>query len=133
MYKHTSRLIGFAILLIAGFALCQPAMAVRGISAGQSIKGTVQQIDYLHHAITVNGQTYAVAPNASFQGVAGFTVLHVGMPIQYTLGYGSASQESGPGAMPPGPAPGDELKNPATPASDSPQVIVSITWLPGGI
>ncbi|MGH8397368.1 MAG: hypothetical protein ACRETA_03880 [Gammaproteobacteria bacterium] len=129
MYKYTSKLIGFAIVLIASFALCQSAMAVRGISPGQTIKGTVQQIDYLHHAITVNGQTYAVAPNAMFQGVAGFTTLNVGMPIQFTLGYGSTSQESGPGAMPPGPAPGD----PVTSANDSPQVIVSITWLPGGV
>ncbi|MGH8413441.1 MAG: hypothetical protein ACRESX_01775 [Gammaproteobacteria bacterium] len=133
MYKHTSKLIGFAILLIAGFALCQPAMAVRGIASGQSIKGTVQQIDYLHHAITVNGQTYAVAQNATFQGVAGFTTLHVGMPVEYTLGFGSTSQESGPGSMPPGPAPGDELKNSAPPANNSPQVIISITWLPGGV
>ncbi len=133
MYKHASRLVGLAILLIASFALCQPAMAVRGAGAASRLKGTVQSIDYLHHAITVNGQTYAVAPNASFQGVASFAVLHVGMPIQYTLGYGYGSQESDPGAMPPGPAPGDELKNPAAPANDSPQVIVSITWLPGGV
>lgn len=118
-------LAGLLMLLTAA----PPSQAAFGSVSQQAIKGTVQKIDYLHHAITVNGQTYAVAQHAQFSGVAGFTVLHIGMPIAYTLG--SAVQDQVPGSLPPGPA---QPSDPSGQAADAgPPVITSITWLPGGV
>lgn len=125
----TSRMFGLLAGLLVLLAAAPPSQAAFGSVAQQAIKGTVQNIDYLHHAITVNGQTYAVAQHAQFIGVAGFTVLHVGMPIAYTLGAATSSQ--GAGTLPPGPA---EPNDPSGQAADTgPPVITSITWLPGGV
>jgi hypothetical protein len=122
MTRLSSTLTGFLL----GLVIAAPSWAAFGAPPAQVIKGTVQSIDYLHHAITVNGQTYAVASNARFSGVAGFSVLHIGMPIAYTLG--SAAQTPGPGGMPHN-ADGPAAQTEATGAA----VIISITWLPGGV
>ena len=125
----TSRMFGLLAGLLMLLAAAPPLQAAFGSVSQQAIKGTVQKIDYLHHAITVNGQTYAVAQHAQFSGVAGFTVLHIGMPIAYTLG--AAAPNQGSGALPSGPAqPNDP---PGQAADASPPVITSITWLPGGV
>lgn len=133
---RTHKLLGSIAGGVLGLAISVPTWAAFGGSPGQAVKGTVQGIDYLHHAITVNGQTYTVAQNANFNGVASFSVLHIGMPIAYTLGGAPLSQVKGPGAMPAtGPAAmhrGAEDPSAQT-AEDGPQVITSITWLPGGI
>lgn len=127
--KRKPRLLSLLTGALLGVVMMPSSWAAFGTSPAQVIKGTVQSIDYLHHAISINGQTYAVAPNASYNGVAGFSVLHIGMPIAYTLG--SAGQNQGPGALPPGPAQPD---TPAAQAENSgPPVITSITWLPGGV
>jgi len=126
---RTSRLLCVGVALVLFMALGQPARAALGVTVGQGIKGTVQSIDYLHHTITVNGQIYTVAPHASFQGIAGFSVLHIGMPIAYSLG--NSTEKQGPGAMPAGAAPGKPMTPEQQIASTS--VIVSITWLPAGI
>lgn len=106
----------FAVLL-----LCLTASTVTFAAIGTPvvppIKGTIQNIDYLHHAITVNGQTYAVASQAKFSGIAGFSVLHVGMPIAYILS--SPAEASMPGSQP------------AAQSNTAPPVITHITWLPG--
>lgn len=81
--------------------------------------GTVQAIDYLHHAITINGHTYAVTEGARFSGIAGFSVLHIGMPISFVLGKNSA--------IPAAPQP-----TTTTTDDNSPPVVTAITWLPGG-
>ncbi|MGA9851442.1 MAG: hypothetical protein WBR15_00690 [Gammaproteobacteria bacterium] len=139
MYKQRmSFLPGLVGVLILSFTLYQPAMAVNGQSPGQSIRGLVQNIDYLHHAITVNGQTYAVSPYANFYGIASFTILHVGMPIQYTLSNvnNSGGPDGPPGGLPvvapPGQAPGTAHGGPAQTNNGAP-MIISITWLPGGV
>ena len=126
------------LCIIAGLAMglmvTAPSWAAFGGSPAQPIKGTVQSIDYLHHAITVNGQTYAVAQNASYSGVASFSVLHIGMPIAYVLGssppLGNSADDQDAHVLPPGPAIGD----PGMTQTDSaPPVITSITWLPRGV
>ncbi|MDE2090950.1 MAG: hypothetical protein KGJ08_03480 [Gammaproteobacteria bacterium] len=100
--------------------LCTPLMAMGGYASDQVGKGLIQGINYQHHSITVNGQTYTVSPNAKFSGVAAFSVLSIGMPIQFMLGTTSSSV-----------TPGDAVTTRA--ASSQPQVIMGITWLPGGI
>jgi len=119
------RLLGIIAGLMLGSVVSLPTWAAFGGSPAQAFKGTVQSVDYLHHAITVNGQTYAVAENATFSGVASFSVLHIGMPIAYTLG--DATQTQGPGATPPSGPAAAQTENAAAP------VITSITWLPGGV
>ncbi|MGA9851436.1 MAG: hypothetical protein WBR15_00660 [Gammaproteobacteria bacterium] len=114
--NRASLFISLAGALILSLALCRPALAMGGYTSAQIVTGTVQDIDYLHHAITVNGQTYAVSPQAKFSGIAAFSVLHIGMPIQAMLG-STADGQSQPGAQP---------------AAETP-VIVGITWLPGGV
>jgi len=126
--NKTLKILAIVTAALLSFSLSSPSWAVRGRSSEPVFKGTIQGIDYLHHAITVNGQIYAVAATASFNGVASFAVLHIGMPIAYTLGSAEPKQE--PGAPPPGPRPGD----PITQAENTgPPVITSITWLPGGV
>lgn len=108
----------FAVLLLCLMA-STTALAALGVPGSTPIQGTIQNIDYVHHAIMVNGQTYAVASSAKFSGVAGFSILHVGMPIAYTLGSSTAGMSPGvAGSTNPGPASAD------------PPVITSITWLP---
>lgn len=109
-----------AAALALSLVVCAPLMAMGGYASDEVGKGLIQSIDYQNHSITVNGQTYAVSPAAKFSGVAGFSVLSIGMPIQFMLGATISSV-----------TPGDA---PTTQASSSqPQVIVGITWLPGGI
>lgn len=126
--------LSLTLALMLSVAIGRPAFAALGATPEQAIKGTVQNIDYLHHAITINGQTYVVAPNARFSGVTGFSILHIGMPIAYVLGSspvsGSSSEHHGPQALPPGPPSGDSgMAQP----DNGPPVITSITWLPGGV
>ena len=103
--------------------LCTPLMAMGGYASDQVGKGLIQGINYQHHSITVNGQTYTVSPNAKFSGVAAFSVLSIGMPIQFMLGDTASGQAPEP--MP---------DNAATiQAVNQPQMIISITWLPAGI
>ena len=121
--KCVSMLVGLgALLLILSFTVSQPVMAMGGYAGDEVAKGLIQSIDYQHHSVTVNGQTYAVSPSAKFSGVAGFSVLSIGMPIQYMLGDIASSQM-------PEPMPNPNLAD----ADTSQPVIVAITWLPGGI
>jgi hypothetical protein len=123
MLRKRALLVVLGAGLILGSILNQPAIAMGGYTGDQIAKGLIQNIDYQRHSITVNGQTYAVSPSATFSGVAGFSVLSIGMPIQYMLGDNANSQM-------PGPVPNSN----AAPANVSqPQVIVAITWLPGGV
>lgn len=115
---RTKHVLALATALILGCLLCTSAFASNGGPVPVTHSGTVQNIDYLHHAITVNGHTYAVAANASYSGVAGFSVLHIGMPISYVISH-----------LPKTSAP----PQPSTAAPDDPPVITRITWLPGGI
>ncbi|MGH8279469.1 MAG: hypothetical protein ACRETQ_07900 [Gammaproteobacteria bacterium] len=106
------------LALLIACAVCPPLWAAFG-SPGEPVKyGVVQEVDYLHHAITVNGQTYSVAENARFSGIGGFPVLYSGMPIAYTLG--PLARHGSPGA----PA--------ANGHNHAPPVITHITWRPGG-
>jgi hypothetical protein len=120
-----------AAALALSLAVCSPVMAMGGYAGGQVIKGVIENIDYQHHSITVNGQTYTVAPTAKYNGVAGFSVLAIGMPVQIMLGETATASSSGPGPTTkdpmPNTAPNTQQTNP------QPQVIVGITWLPGGI
>lgn len=118
--KHASLFVSLAAVLILAFAVNQPAMAMGGYAGDQVGKGLIRSIDYQHHSITVNGHTYAVSPAAKFSGIAGFSVLSIGMPIQFMLSATAGSV-----------TPGDAATTHA--ASSQPQVIVGITWLPGGI
>ncbi|MGB9429809.1 MAG: hypothetical protein WCC11_08040 [Gammaproteobacteria bacterium] len=111
--KRTVVFMSLVTALVLGLAMSRPALAMGGYTADQLVTGTVQDIDYLHHAITVNGQTYAVSPQAKFSGIAAFSVLHVGMAVQCILDSAATSQ------------PGDQ------PDSQTP-VITAITWLPTG-
>lgn len=115
---HTFLLLSLGAVLLLGFVSSPPAHAAFGSPGAIVINGTVQSIDYLHHAITVNGQTYAVAKNAKFNGIAGFSVLHVGMPIAYSL-------ESPPDNAVPGDSQTPEQTN-------GPPTISRIVWLPSG-
>ncbi|MBU6421124.1 MAG: hypothetical protein KGQ62_03490 [Gammaproteobacteria bacterium] len=128
MTNKTLKILAIVTAALLSFSLSSPSWAVRGSSAELVFKGKIQGIDYLHHAITINGQIYVVASTASFIGVASFSVLHIGMPIAYTLGTDEPKQE--PGAPPPGPRPGDPNTQPE---NTGPPVIISITWLPGGV
>ena len=129
--KHASLFVSLAAGLILVFALNQSALAMGGYAGSQVIRGLIENIDYQTHSITVNGQTYPVAPSAKFSGIAGFSVLSVGMPIQIMLGETATSSGPGPTHGP------KQEPVPATAAntqSDTqPHVIVGITWLPGGI
>lgn len=108
----------FAAALTLGLAVCSPIMAMGGYSGDQVGKGLIQSIDYQHHTITVNGQTYAVSPHAKFGGVASFSVLSIGMPVQFMLGSTVSTT-----------APSNVASNQN---ADQSEVIVGITWLPGG-
>ncbi len=122
-YKRASLLVGLAAGLILGVTLNQPVMAMGGYTGDQVGKGLIQKIDYLHHTITVNGQIYTVSPSAKYNGVAAFSILNIGMPIQFMLGDTASGQAPKP--MP---------NNAATiQAVNQPQMIISITWLPAGI
>lgn len=112
-----------AAVVILSLAVCQPLMAMGGYTPDQFGTGLIQKIDYLHHTITVNGQTYAVSPAAKFSGVAAFSVLSIGMPIKFMLG--NTVNDQGPGHMPAAATDGQ--------ATHPPQMITGITWLPGGI
>lgn len=119
--EHLKRTVrGVAAILLAG-VFCTPAFAANGgaVPDFRVPAGAVQDIDYLHHAITINGQTYAVTPDAKFSGIAGFSVLHVGMPISYVLGKLS-------------PIPTAPQPTSVTTDDNSPPVITAITWLLGG-
>ena len=131
---HTSRLLSLLTAALLGLAMAPSCWAAFGGPPAQVLKGTVQSIDYLHHAITINGQIYAVAVNASYSGVAGFSVLHIGMPIAYTLRDTGQFQESAtqlppPSELPP-PPPGSTAKQTRNSGA---AVITSIAWLPGGV
>lgn len=117
--KRISLFVSLAAGLILAFTLNQPVMAMGGYTADQVGKGLIQKIDYQHHTITVNGNTYAVSSSAKYNGVAAFSVLAVGMPIQFMLGETAVTAPLG-NAMP-------------AQAENQPQMIVSITWLPAGI
>ncbi|MGH8281659.1 MAG: hypothetical protein ACRERZ_05650, partial [Gammaproteobacteria bacterium] len=78
----------------------------------------VQSIDYQHHAITVNNQVYTIAPQAKFNGIGGFSVLHLGMAVQMLLA--NAASKS----------PTDDASS--TVESAAPEAI-QVTWLPGGV
>jgi hypothetical protein len=108
-----------AVTLALSLAVCSPLMAMGGYAGDQISKGLIQKIDYLNHSITVNGQTYKVSPTAKFHGVNAFSVLSIGLPVQITLG--AAANSTAPSRRAP------------DPSVDQPQVIVGVTWLPGGI
>lgn len=129
--SHAKYIFGRTAALALGCLLATSAFASTGGPVPVIHNGTVQNIDYLHHAIIVNGRTYAVAPNASYSGVAGFSVLHVGMPIAYTLR--AAAGNAGPDNAMPGSPPADAPGRSGPPhANSNPPVITRITWLPGG-
>ncbi len=132
--RRTFMLHNLAAFLILSCAVNQPLMAMGSFAADQVVTGTVQNIDYLHHSITVNGQTYAVSPKAQFHGIGGFSVLHIGMPIRFMLG--GATPDRGP-SIPPvfrgiGKPPGSQAPGTSPPArtASPPPVIIDITWLP---
>ena len=130
---HTSKLLKLlAGALLLGLALAPSSWAAFGESPAQVLKGTVQSIDYLHHAITINGQIYAVAANASYSGVAGFSVLHIGMPIAYTLRDAGQFQESATQLPPPSELPLPPGRTAKQTRNSGAAVITSIAWLPGG-
>lgn len=110
---------GIAALALACL-LSAPAFAATGgaVPDFKAHTGTIQNIDYLHHAITVDGRTYAVTPGARFTGIAGFSVLHIGMPISFVL--------SQPRSIL------DPPQSTAAAPDNTPVVITQITWLPGG-
>jgi hypothetical protein len=120
--KYASKITGLALLLAFGCALNMPVLGMSGFGADQLVKGEVQSIDYLQHAITVNGQTYKVSPQAKFKGIGAFSVLHVGMPVQLMLGSASATSMAAP-------------SSPENAASDNagPQIVIQVTWLPAGV
>ena len=110
-------------LLLLGMVANRAGFAMGGYTPDQVLSGSVQSIDYLHHTITVNGQIYTVSPSAKYNGVAAFSILNIGMPIQFMLGDTASGQAPEP--MP---------DNAATiQAVNQPQMIISITWLPAGI
>lgn len=130
---HASRFVNLLAGALLGLAMAPSSWAAFGEPPVHILKGTVQSIDYLHHAITINGQIYAVAASASYRGMAGFSVLHVGMPIAYILRDTGQSQMFGAVSPPPSelpPPPGGTTKQTV---DSGLQVIVSITWLPGGV
>lgn len=100
--------------LLLGFAAGRASFAMGGYTSDQMLTGPVQSIDYVHHAITVDGQTYAVSPQAKFTGIGGFSVLHIGMPVQCML---SSATTTGPDA--------DTQPSAVVP------VIIAVTWTPG--
>lgn len=101
-------------LLLLGGVSSPTCFAMGGYTPDQMLTGMVQNIDYLHHTITVNGQTYAVSARAKFTGIGGFSVLHIGMPIECML---SSLPTAGPDS--------------STPSSDTVPVIIAVTWTPG--
>lgn len=118
--KLRKQLIRGSAALALACLLGAPAFAATGgaVPDFKAHTGTIQNIDYLHHAITVNGHTYAVTSDARFSGIAGFSVLHIGMPIRFVL-----SQPRSILAPP---------QSTAAAPDDTPAVITQITWLPGG-
>lgn len=100
--------------LLLGFAASRASFAMGGYTPDQMLTGAVQSIDYLHHTITVNGQTYAVSPQAKFTGIGGFSVLHIGMPVQCMLSSVAATG----------------MDNDTQPSEVAP-VIIAVTWTPG--
>ncbi|MDE2235684.1 MAG: hypothetical protein KGK44_09070 [Gammaproteobacteria bacterium] len=113
-----------AVVLFLALAVCSPLMAMGGYSSDQIGQGQIRKIDYQHHTITVNGETYAVSPTAKYSGIGGFSVLGVGMSIRYTLG-NEISKDTDPDA-----SPSNIISQQAV---NVPQMIVAITWLPGGV
>jgi hypothetical protein len=103
-------------LLLLGGVSSPTCFAMGGYTPDQMLTGAVQSIDYLHHTITVDGQTYAVSPQAKFTGIGGFSVLHIGMPVQCML---SSATATGP----------DDDTQPLP--SDVMPVIIAVTWTPG--
>ena len=101
-------------LLFLGMVVNHAGFAMGGYTPDQVLSGTVQSIDYLHHTITVNGETYAVSSRAKFTGIGGFSVLHVGMPVQCML---SSSPTVGPDS--------------GSSSSMTAPIIISVTWIPG--
>lgn len=100
--------------LLLGFAAGRASFAMGGYTPDQMLTGAVQSIDYLHHSITVDGQTYAVSPQAKFIGIGGFSVLHIGMPVQCMLSSATATSAD------------DDMQ-----PSDVVPVIIAVTWTPG--
>lgn len=103
-----------ASLLLLGIASSRNSFAMGGYTPDQMLTGKVQSIDYQHHAITVNGQTYAVSELAKFTGIGGFSVLHIGMPVECMLSNTPAADTDD-----------------STPQSDTAPVIIAVTWVPG--
>jgi hypothetical protein len=120
--KCASKMTGLVTALMLGFMLATPAMGMGGYGADQLVKGEVQSIDYLQHAITVNGQTYRVSPQAKFNGIGAFSVLHVGMPVQLMLGSASGTSMAAPSSP-------DDVVSENTES----QVVIQVTWLPNGV
>ncbi|MGA9854738.1 MAG: hypothetical protein WBR29_05625 [Gammaproteobacteria bacterium] len=118
--KTTSELTVLIAALIAVFMLCAPVMGMGGYGAAQLVKGEIQSIDYSQHAITVNGQIYMVSPQAKFNGIGAFSVLHVGMPVQLLLASNNGSTSM---------VTASATNNPA---NTGPPLVVQVTWLPGG-
>ena len=112
------------LVLFLAIAMCTPLMAMGGYSSDQFGQGQIQKINYQLHAITVNGETYVVSPTAKFSGIRGFSVLSVGMSIRYMLG-NEISKDTDPDV-----SPSNIISQQVVSA---PQLIVAITWLPGGI
>lgn len=110
--KHIIPAVALASLLLLGTS-GRASFAMGGYTPDQVLTGTVQSIDYLHHTITINGQTYAVSAQAKFTGIGGFSVLHIGMPVECRL--------SNPPAV--------DSENDA--ASSAAAVIIAVTWAPG--
>ena len=107
-------------LLLLGVITSRAGFAMGGYTPDQMLTGRVQSIDYMHHAITVNGQTYAVSAQAKFTGIGGFSVLHVGMPVECMLSSTPADPTAG------------NASPPDTQSTDQTPVIVAITWQPAG-
>ncbi|MGH8280903.1 MAG: hypothetical protein ACRERZ_01800 [Gammaproteobacteria bacterium] len=114
--KRVSKSVALAAALILGLAT-SPLMAMGGYGADQLVKGNVQSIDYQHHAITVNNQVYTIAPQAKFNGIGGFSVLHIGMAVQMLLTDAASN------------SPADE----SSAAENAAPEAIQVTWLPGGV
>ncbi|MGH8398769.1 MAG: hypothetical protein ACRETA_11075 [Gammaproteobacteria bacterium] len=114
--NRASLFMGLAIVLILNLAVSRPVSAMGGYTSAQVVTGTVQSIDYLHHAITVNNQVYTISPQAKFNGIGAFSVLHVGMAVQMLLADAASNSPDSQSA--------------AT-ESTAPEAI-QVTWLPSG-
>jgi hypothetical protein len=120
--KYAFKISGLLLALAWGCSMNLPALGMSGYGADQLVQGEVQSIDYLQHAITVNGQSYRVSPQAKFNGIGAFSVLHVGMPVQLMLGSARGASMAAPSS------PGD-----VSAQNEEPQVVIQVTWLPNGV